>query len=408
MKKILIFAMLALVSFTSQAQLLYKISGNGLKEPSYIVGTYHLAKVSFVDSIPGIRRVMNECQQTYCELRMQDMFIPDSLAIIQKAQLLPEGTTLDKVLSAEEMTRLNAYMKDLLGADMTNPLVAEQMGKMTPGAIGLQLSLAYFIKKEKDFDINNQFDTYFQKQEVDANGEPVWQWDDEADDFAVDADGNKIPVMYDVQYNSKGEEIADPNTYKGTDILRPKVTGREKTKSYSDADYYVTKQSTLPKVYGGFGTTIKAYGFDFSINCSYSLGGKQYDGTYANFMANPQANSTGTNIHRDILNAWSPTNKNSDIPRWQYQDLYVSSMSTRFLTNASYLNIENINFGYTIPKSLTRKFQVEDIRLYFAAENVYYWSKRKGFDPRQSYSTTTNATYYSPMRTLSGGITLTF
>ena len=89
MKKILIFVMLAIATVSSQAQLLYKISGNGLKEPSYIVGTYHLAKVSFVDSIPGIRRVMNECQQTYCELRMQDMFIPDSLAIIQKAQLLP-------------------------------------------------------------------------------------------------------------------------------------------------------------------------------------------------------------------------------------------------------------------------------------------------------------------------------
>jgi hypothetical protein len=250
--------------------------------------------------------------------------------------------------------------------------------------------------------------TYVQKQEVDANGDLVWEWDDDADDFKYDENGEKIPVMYDVQYNSKGEEIADPDTYKGTDILRPKVTGREKTKTYSEADYYVTKQSTLPKVYGGFGTTIKAYGFDFSINCSYSLGGKQYDSSYADFMANPQASSTGTNIHRDVLNAWSPTNKNSDIPRWQYQDLYVSSMSTRFLTNSSYLNIENINFGYTLPKSITRKFQVEGLRLYFAAENVYYWSKRKGFDPRQSYSSTTNATYYSPMRTLSGGITLTF
>lgn len=172
MKKILIFVMLAIATVSSQAQLLYKISGNGLKEPSYIVGTYHLAKVSFIDSIPGIRRVMNECQQTYCELRMQDMFVPDSLAIIQKAQLLPEGTTLDKLLSAEEMTRLNAYMRDLLGADMTNPLVAEQMGKMTPGAIGLQLSMAYFIKKEKDFDINNQFDTYFQKQAI-AQGKNI-------------------------------------------------------------------------------------------------------------------------------------------------------------------------------------------------------------------------------------------
>jgi hypothetical protein len=249
--------------------------------------------------------------------------------------------------------------------------------------------------------------TCVQRQEVDKNGDPVWKTDPDTNEFIFDDEGNKIPVMYDVMYDKNGVE-QDPETYQGKDILRPKVTGREKTKSYSDADYYVTKQSTLPKVYGGFGTTIKAYGFDFSINCSYSLGGKQYDGTYANFMRNPETKLTGTNIHRDILNAWSPTNKNSDIPRWQYQDLYVSSMSTRFLTNASYLNIENINLGYTLPKSLTQKIQVEGIRLYFAAENVYYWSKRKGFDPRQSYSSTTNATYYSPMRTLSGGITLTF
>jgi hypothetical protein len=86
----------------------------------------------------------------------------------------------------------------------------------------------------------------------------------------------------------------------------------------------------------------------------------------------------------------------------------VSSQSTRFFTDASYLNIENINFGYTLPRNFTRKFQVEGLRLYFAAENVYYWSKRKGFDPRQSYSGAPNATTYSPMRTLSGGLTVTF
>lgn len=252
--------------------------------------------------------------------------------------------------------------------------------------------------------------TCVQRQEVDKNGDPVWKTDPDTNEFVLDDEGNKIPVMYDLMYDKNGVE-QDPETYQGKDILRPKVTGREKTKSYDEADYYVTKQSTLPKVYGGFGTTIKAYGFDFSINCSYSLGGKQYDGTYARFMDNPTSTTPiniGYNIHRDILNAWSPTNKNSDIPRWQYKDLNTSSTSTRFLTNASYLNIENINLGYTLPKSLTQKIQVEGIRLYFAAENVYYWSKRKGFDPRQSYSATTNATYYSPMRTLSGGITLTF
>ena len=250
----------------------------------------------------------------------------------------------------------------------------------------------------------------WEQQQVTVNGEPQWQTTKDGEGntvFVLDDNGDKVPVTEDVWYDAKGNKV-DPDNYEGNDILRRKQVDREKTKEYSDADYYVTNESTLPKLYGGFGTTIKFFGFDFSINCSYQLGGKQYDSTYANFMANPEANSTGSNIHRDILNAWSPTNKNSDIPRWQYGDLNVSSQSTRFLTNASYLNIENINFGYTIPRNLTRKFQVEGIRLYFAAENVYYISKRKGFDPRQSYSGAPNATTYSPMRTLSGGLTVTF
>lgn len=43
------------VTLGAQAQLLYKISGNGLKVPSYIIGTYHFADVKFTDSIPGLK-----------------------------------------------------------------------------------------------------------------------------------------------------------------------------------------------------------------------------------------------------------------------------------------------------------------------------------------------------------------
>jgi len=172
MKKTLITTMLVLFSVSSQAQILYKISGNGLKESSYIVGTYHAAKASFVDSIPGARRVMDECQQTYGELRMQDMLIPDTMNIVQNAQLLPEGTTIDHVLSADEMTRLNAYMKKILGIDFTIPEVAKQMGRFTPVAINIQLSMALYFKKEKGFDPNNLIDSYFQKQAL-AQGKNV-------------------------------------------------------------------------------------------------------------------------------------------------------------------------------------------------------------------------------------------
>jgi hypothetical protein len=184
--------------------------------------------------------------------------------------------------------------------------------------------------------------------------------------------------------------------------------GRETTKKYSEADYYMLGKSTVPSVFGGFGTSVEAYGFDFSINFSYQLGGKQYDGTYAQFMSSPNSNHAGYQIHQDILDAWTPTNADSNIPRFMFNDLYSSSASSRFLTTASYLNIENINFGYTLPAKLTRKALIEKLRIYLACENVAYFSKRKGFDPRQSYTNTTNATRYSPMRTISLGATVTF
>ena len=203
--------------------------------------------------------------------------------------------------------------------------------------------------------------------------------------------------------NENGESL----WYRNTKDEAGNVTGRETTKIYADADYYITEETSIPKVYGGFGTKLKVYGVDFGINFTYQIGGKQYDGTYAYFMSSPTG-STGYNYHKDLLNAWTPENTGSNIPRFQLNDQYSASMSTRFLTNASFLNIQNINVGYTLPSRWTKKMAISSLRLYMSAENVFYWSKRKGFDPRQSYDETTNATYYSPMRTISGGVTFEF
>ena len=161
-------------------------------------------------------------------------------------------------------------------------------------------------------------------------------------------------------------------------------------------------------MFGGFGTNIQAYCVDFGINFTYQVGGKQYDVTYARFMSSPTSSNSGYNFHADLLNSWTPENQSKEIPRFVFDDIYSTGASTRFLTDASYLNIQNINLGYTLPQSFTRKAQISSVRIYASAENVFYWSKRSGFDPRQSYSETTNATNYSPMRTISGGITLKF
>ena len=156
--------------------------------------------------------------------------------------------------------------------------------------------------------------------------------------------------------------------------------------------------------YDAYGT---AYTGSFNGRNKIGYNGKQYDSGYSQFMSSPTT-SAGYNFHKDLLNAWNANNASTDIPQMVWGDTYSTATSTRFLTNASYLNIENINVGYTFPSNWTRKALINSLRIYASAENVYYWSKRKGFDPRQSYSSMTNPTYYSPMRTFSLGLKLTF
>ncbi len=205
--------------------------------------------------------------------------------------------------------------------------------------------------------------------------------------------------------DESGEFVKDAN---GDKIW----AGRETTTTYSDVNsatdgYIISHKSTVPPIYGGFGTSLDFGGFDFSINFSYQLGGFQYDGTYQNFMSSPTS-STGDNYHVDLYNSWTADNPSATIPRFQAGDTYSAASSTRWLTPAKYLNLENINLGYTFPAKISNKFLMSSLRVYVAAENVWYWSARQGFDPRQSYTSTTNATYYSPMRTFLAGITLKF
>ena len=185
-----------------------------------------------------------------------------------------------------------------------------------------------------------------------------------------------------------------------------KIT-RTKTSDYTSATRYL-HDSAIPSVYGGFSTSVSAYGVDFSISFNYQIGGKVYDSGYASFMSSPYGTTVGTNYHKDILKAWTPENKGSDIPRLQYGDQYTTSVSDRFLTDASYLNISNNNVGYTLPSKITQKFGVQKLRVYLACDNVVYWSKRQGLDPRYSFTGATNFSNYSPIRTISGGVTVQF
>ena len=182
---------------------------------------------------------------------------------------------------------------------------------------------------------------------------------------------------------------------------------RVTTTEYAKASDYLCGDP-IPDLYGGFGTSVNFWGFDLSVAFTYQIGGLAYDSGYAAAMYSPANKTTGMNWHKDILKAWSADNASSNIPRLQYEDKDQNNMSDRFLMDASYLNLQNINFGYTLPAKFTKKVGIEKVRVYLACENVWYWSKRQGFDPRYSYSGSTSQATYSPVRTISGGINIQF
>ncbi|MDR3134014.1 MAG: TonB-dependent receptor [Prevotellaceae bacterium] len=221
--------------------------------------------------------------------------------------------------------------------------------------------------------------------------------------------GGSIYDFYLFKYagvNEHGEALY----YKKVNDADGNWTGENTTTTNSaDASQYSDIGSSIPDFFGGFGSTVYYKGFDFSINFDYQVGGLVYDGAYASLMSSPVSTGTiGSAIHKDILQAWSPTNTSSNIPRYQDNEANnQNAASDRFLVNASYLNLQNINVGYTFPSKWMKKINVNSLRLYVAVENVAYWSKRKGLDPRQSYNGETTNANYGISRSITGGIQIT-
>ncbi len=219
-------------------------------------------------------------------------------------------------------------------------------------------------------------------------------------------EGLPFNTFYLQKFAGVDDETGQSLWYKDVKDADGNVT-RTTTATYSEATQYLCDDPT-PDLYGGFGTSLSFYGFDMSVAFTYSIGGLAYDSGYAGYMGSPVPSSLGSNFHKDILNAWTPDNKSSEIPRFQYQDQYTAASSDRFLVDASYLNFQNAQIGYTFPERVVRKLNINKIRVYLACDNIVYWSYRNGLDPRQSLSGSTSNAMNSPVRTISGGLNLTF
>ncbi|MDR1022337.1 MAG: TonB-dependent receptor [Prevotellaceae bacterium] len=181
---------------------------------------------------------------------------------------------------------------------------------------------------------------------------------------------------------------------------------KETTTVYNNAYTDISRRSqgsAIPDLTGGFSTSITYKGFDISAVFSYQLGGKVYDAVYA---ASLQMTDYGRSYHKDLLNAWTPENTNTSIPRLVSGYTDANRASSLYVIDASYLNIRNVSVGYTLPQSVLKTLKINKIRVFATGDNLAFFSKRQGLDPRQ-YDYGSTGFNYSPIRTISFGFNVT-
>ena len=166
-----------------------------------------------------------------------------------------------------------------------------------------------------------------------------------------------------------------------------------------------------PKFYGGITNTLSFKNFDFSAFLQYNVGNKIYNSA----AGNTQGMSTTYGQDVAVLNRWTPTNTNTNVPRAVYGDPNVNTRnSDRFLEDGSYARFKSVTLGYTLPTTLSTRAHLRSVRVYAQAQNLVTFTKYSGLDPEVSTFSGSNTSLgtdfftYPQARTITGGITLGF
>ncbi len=118
MKRFVLSLALVLVSVSIQAQLLWKVSGNGLEKESYILGTMHNAPASMIDEIHGMQQALDGCDVVIGEMDMKDLGLnalnADIVSLVAKFEA-PSDSTLDKLFSPEEYQMIKQVFNEKCG-----------------------------------------------------------------------------------------------------------------------------------------------------------------------------------------------------------------------------------------------------------------------------------------------------
>jgi TonB-linked SusC/RagA family outer membrane protein len=199
--------------------------------------------------------------------------------------------------------------------------------------------------------------------------------------YELDEDGNSVPVL-----DANGE-IATTN-------------------DWQDTERAYTGDSSIPDMLGSISNSLSYKGFSLDFLINYGVGGKILDFGYAAMM---HSGNFGSSYHPDILNAWRQPGDVTNVPRLEAGNPnLVRTASDRFLTDASFWTLRNVNLGYSFDRRITEQLGLKSLRINVTAENLYTKSKRNGLNPQFELEGTPNGNDFGPPKIISMGLNLSF
>jgi TonB-linked SusC/RagA family outer membrane protein len=198
--------------------------------------------------------------------------------------------------------------------------------------------------------------------------------------YELDEDGNSVPVL-----EGNGNH--------------------ETTNDWEATERAYTGARSIPDLLGSISNSLFYKGFSLNFLITYGIGGNILDNGYSAMM---HSGTYGRSLHPDILNAWRQPGDVTDVPRLENGNVdLVRTQSTRFLTDASFWALRNVNLGYTFDNNISRKIGVENLRLSVTGENLYLKTKRDGLNPQYNLAGTGSGNDYNPARIFSFSLNVT-
>ncbi len=235
-----------------------------------------------------------------------------------------------------------------------------------------------FINGSKRWDVGrSRFDFYLlHTAGVDAsNGDQLFYM------YEIDDDGNSVPVL-----EGDGSHAT--------------------TNDWEETERAYTGASSIPDLLGSVSNSLSYKGFSFNFLLTFGIGGDILDNGYSAMM---HSGTFGRSLHPDALNAWRQAGDITDVPRLENGNTnLVRTQSTRFLTDASFWALRNVNLGYTFDDNIASKLDVENLRISVTGEKLYLKSKRDGLDPQYNLAGTPAGNDFNPARIISVSLNANF